>query len=99
MEAGVQIQVGGIYPLSHFEFSYENPLAYKTYFTQEMLKKGFLAAAGVYVSLAHTDAVLNQYFDACGEVFDKIGKVIKESGDIEKFLEGPVCHGGFERLN
>lgn len=99
LEAGVQIQVGGIYPLSHFEFSYENPLAYKTYFTQEMLKKGFLAAAGVYVSLAHTDAVLNQYFDACGEVFDKIGKVIKESGDIEKFLEGPVCHGGFERLN
>lgn len=98
-QTGIKIEVGGIYPLSHFEFSYKKPLAFKTYFTQEMLKRGFLAATGVYVSLAHTDAVLNQYFDACGEVFGQIGNLIKESDNIEKFLEGPVCHGGFERLN
>lgn len=99
LETGVEINVGGIYPLSHFEFCYKNPLAYKTYFTQEMLKKGFLASTGVYVSLAHMDEALNQYFDACGEVFGEIGKLVKEQGTIEPFLEGPVCHGGFERLN
>ncbi|MEY8515857.1 aminotransferase class III-fold pyridoxal phosphate-dependent enzyme [Lachnospiraceae bacterium 29-84] len=98
-EAGIKIKVGGIYPLSHFEFCYENPLVYKTYFTQEMLKKGFLAATSVYVSWAHTDAILEQYFEACGEVFGEIGRLVKEHGTVGQFLEGPVCHSGFERLN
>lgn len=97
--AGIKIEVSGIYPLSHFEFCYSNPLAYKTFFTQEMLKKGLLAATGVYVSLAHTDDILEKYFEACGKVFDQIGKLEKEYGGVESFLEGPVCHAGFERLN
>lgn len=97
--AGVKIEVSGIYPLSHFEFCYNNPLVYKTFFTQEMLKKGFLAATGVYVSLAHTDDILEKYFETCEQVFDRIGKLEKKYGSVESFLEGPVCHAGFERLN
>lgn len=98
-EAGISIKVGGILPLSHFEFCYKNSLAYKTYFTQEMLKKGFLAANSVYVSLAHTEEIMNKYFEACAEVFHAISKITDETNEIEQFLEGPVCHSGFERLN
>ena len=98
-ETGVKIAISGIYPLSHFEFCNDSPLIYKTFFTQEMLKKGFLAATGVYVSLAHTETILQQYFEACGEVFGKIQKLTEDYGSVEPFLEGPVCHSGFERLN
>lgn len=98
-QTGVKITIGGIYPLSHFEFCNDLPLVYKTFFTQEMLKKGFLAATSVYVSLAHTEKILRQYFDACGEVFEKIKKLTETYGSVEQFLEGAVCHSGFERLN
>lgn len=95
----VKIHIFGILPLIHFCFEYENPLAYKTYFTQEMLAEGFLAANGVYASLAHTDDVLEKYKNACDKVFCKIGEIVKSGRNVEEFLNGPVCHSGFARLN
>lgn len=95
----VKIHVFGILPLIHFGFEYENPLAYKTYFTQEMLAEGFLAANGVYASLAHTDDVLEKYNNACDKVFGKMGEIVKSGRVIQDFLNGPVCHSGFARLN
>lgn len=96
---GVNIHVFGILPLIHFGFDYDNPRALKTYFTQEMLKEGFLAANGVYASLAHTDVALDKYEAACDRVFEKIGNIIQQGKKIEAELDGPVCHAGFERLN
>lgn len=96
---GVQIEISGIMPLIHFGFSYDNPLAYKTYFTQEMLKRGFLASSGVYASLAHTDDIIRRYEEACDEVFALIAANERNGESVETKLEGPVCHSGFERLN
>lgn len=98
-DTGLKIHMSGILPLSHFEFEYPNALAYKTYFTQEMLKKGFLAGTGLYASMAHTDEIIDSYLTACGEVFEQIVRLNKQGIDIETKLEGPVCHSGFERLN
>ena len=95
----VKIHIFGILPLIHFCFEYENTLAYKTYFTQEMLAEGFLAANGVYASLAHTDDVLKKYKDACDKVFSKIGDIVQSGKNVEDYLRGPVCHSGFSRLN
>ena len=95
----LRIRIFGILPLIHFSFEYDNPLAYKTYFTQEMLAEGFLAANGVYASLAHTDEVLEKYKIACDRVFSNIRNIINLGGYIEEYLKGPVCHAGFERLN
>ena len=47
----LNMRISGILPLIHFTLDYENPLAYKTYFTQEMLKEGFLA--GTEIGRAH----------------------------------------------
>lgn len=95
----LNIHISGILPLIHFALEYENPLAYKTYFTQEMLKEGFLAGTGVYASLAHTDEIIEKYEEACERTFAKIAKIVSNGGDIMDYLEGPVCHAGFERLN
>jgi glutamate-1-semialdehyde aminotransferase len=95
----LSIETNGILPLKHFAFEYENPLAYKTFFTQEMLKLGFLAGPGVYASLAHTDELVDKYLEACDSVFGEIEHARAEGKDIETLLEGPVCHAGFERLN
>ena len=96
---GIKIHVSGILPLIHFEFLYENPLIYKTFFTQQMLKKGYLAATGLYVSLAHTESIIEEYLAACENVFEEIGKICLEGKEIMEYLDGPVCHAGFERLN
>lgn len=94
----IKIKISGIYPLSHFEFMYNNPLEIKTYFTQEMLKEGFLASNGFYMSLAHTQEILEQYFNAFENVFKKINLVLEQKKDFKNYIP-EVCHSGFERLN
>jgi glutamate-1-semialdehyde aminotransferase len=94
----LEIDAGGIFPLGHFTFKYDNPLVLKTLFTQLMLEKGFLATTAFYISYAHKEEHLAGYERALDETF----KIISDSvvrGDSEKLLKGPVCHGGFKRLN
>lgn len=97
----IPLHISGIYPLSHFDFQLENPLAYKTYFTQEMLKQGFLASTGFYASFAHTPEIVEKYLKACGGIFQQIETSLDQNVDnlIQEWLDGPVCHAGFERLN
>ena len=66
--------------------------------SQEMLKKGYLAATSCYTNLAHTQDVIEPYLDALDEVSALIAEC--EAGrSVEELLNGPVCHGGFKRLN
>lgn len=94
----LEVEVGGILPLSHFGFKYKEPLVLKSLYTQMMLERGFLATVALYSSFAHTDDHINKYLSATDEVFHEISKAIK-SGNPEKLLKGPVCHSGFKRLN
>lgn len=96
---GVRIRTSGILPLAHFEFEYEEPLTYKTYFTQEMLAEGFLASTSLYASYAHTDGIIDRYLGAVEKVFAKIADSVRSGKDVRELLRGPVCHAGFERLN
>jgi glutamate-1-semialdehyde 2,1-aminomutase len=84
--------------LTGFTLPGENALAYKTLITQEMLGKGFIAGNSVYVCTEHTTAVLDGYFAALDPVFGLI-KECEEGRDVKALLKGPVCHGGFKRLN
>ena len=63
-----------------------------------MLKKGYLASTCCYVSLAHTPDVIEPYFDALHTVFALIAEC-EDGRPVHELLEGPVCHGGFKRLN
>jgi len=94
----LSVHVTSIYPLSHFDFEYPNALVLKTLFTQEMLKRGYLATNAFYTSYAHKEEDVIGYLNAVDEVFAYISKAVREN-TAESLLEGPVCQTGFQRLS
>ena len=88
----------GLPALTGFSFSGPNALAYKTLITQEMLAKGYLAGNSVYVCTEHTPDVVDTFFEQLAPVFGLI-KECEDGRDVMSLLKGPVCHGGFKRLN
>jgi glutamate-1-semialdehyde 2,1-aminomutase len=95
---GLKINHWGLASLTGFTFQSENALAYKTLITQEMLVKGYLASNSVYVCIDHTQEVVAGYFEALDPIFAII-KQCEEGRDVMSLLKGPICHGGFKRLN
>lgn len=98
-ENNLQVQVSGIPAIQSYAFNTESDLKYKTLVTQEMLKKGFLSTPLVYACTEHSDLVLKEYATLLSECFSLVKKCQEGSLSIDALLEGPVCHGGFRRLN
>lgn len=99
-EADLEIEIGGILPMSHFTIiGPESPLVYKTFVTQELLKRGYIASNAFYTSMAHSKDIINEYLDDIGDVFKEISSIIKNKGKVEDCLQGGVCQSGFGRLN
>ena len=97
-ENDLNISHWGLPSLTGFTFESPNALAYKTLISQEMLKKGYLASNCVYVSVAHSEQVINSYFENLSSVFELI-KECDNGRDVFSVLDGPICHSGFKRLN
>lgn len=95
----LSITISGIPALSTYSFNSSDALAYKTLIAQEMLKKGFLASTSFYASTAHNDDNLDLYFNALETIYQQISSCEKGESQIANLLEGPICHGGFKRLN
>ncbi len=95
----LKINVSGLPAISTYSFESKDSLKYKTFITQEMLKKGFLASTNFYACISHTDKIINSYFDALDNVYYMISKCERNIEKIDNLLEGPVCHSGFQRLN
>ena len=98
-ENNLQIAISGIPALSTYVFKSKHAIAYKTFITQEMLKKGFLASTNFYASITHTDEYFDNYFNALNKIYHVIDKCEQGIININNLLEGPVCHVGFQRLN
>ena len=94
----LKIDHWGLPALTGFTLQSQNSLAYKTLITQEMLSKGYLAGSSVYVCIDHTPQVVGDYFAALDPIFALV-KECEEGRDVTGLLKGPVCHGGFRRLN
>jgi len=97
-EYELPITISGLAALTTFTFKSKNALAYKTLITQEMLKKGYLAATAVYVCTAHTPEIIKKYLENLKPLFQTI-KECEEGRDVMRLLEGPIAHSGFKRLN
>lgn len=95
---GLTITQSGLPSLANFAFKSEKALAYKTLLTQEMLEKGYLAGTSVYACTAHTPDVIETYFDQLDPVFGLI-RECEDGRDVMTMLKGPICHGGFKRIN
>ena len=94
----LDISTWGLPALSGYTFNLPNALSYKTLVTQEMLKKGYLAANSVYACTEHTQELVDGYFAELDPIFAII-RECEEGLDVNTLLEGPVCHSGFRRLN
>jgi glutamate-1-semialdehyde 2,1-aminomutase len=95
--SGIEIEIGGIPPLSHFSVTGENGLYVQTLYTQLMLERGFLAGKSFYASYAHTSEHIRRYLEATCTVFEQISHG-QENGTIDTMLKGPVARPGFHRL-
>lgn len=99
LKYNLPVSISGIDALPTFAFISKNSLEYKTFITQEMLKKGYLASTSIYLSIAHTDEIINQYLIDFEVVVEKLSLIEERGLKIQDFLDGPVCHSGFQRLN
>lgn len=95
----LKISVAGIPALSTYSFNSDSAAKYKTFVTQEMLKKGILASTHFYACTEHSDKYINRYFNELDKVYETISKCEDSILNIDDLLEGPVCHSGFKRLN
>ena len=98
-EYNLSINISGLSSLSSFNFVSQNNLKYKTLITQEMLKNNILASNSVYTSIAHTNECLDKYSYHLNEIFKIIKSCENGINNIDKLIEGPICHNGFYRLN
>lgn len=96
-EYDIEIHIGGFKPLIHFTFKDDHAVNI-AYFTQEMLKRGFLAGSGFYAMYAHSEEDVRKYEKAVDDVFKELSKHIKNK-DVKDYLEGLPATSGFGRIN
>ncbi len=94
---GLEIHIGGFKPLIHFSFAEDHAVRI-SYFTQEMLKRGFLASAGFYAMYAHSFEQVDRYAAAVDEVFASLAR-LAAAGKVRESLEGEPAASGFGRIN
>ncbi len=99
--AGLEISLSGILPLSSFKIETKNKNEWPvtiTYFIQEMLKENILASDRCYSNYCQTDKELAKYKKACQKIFKKIS-FLSNKNKLKDSLNGPVKQMGFKRLN
>ncbi|MDA7897674.1 aminotransferase class III-fold pyridoxal phosphate-dependent enzyme [Akkermansiaceae bacterium] len=98
-EHNLRLKCAGIPALSTYSIESPNWLKYKTFITQEMLKRDYLAGSSVYLCIEHTDSVIDNYLNELNPIMKVIRSYEETGRDIGELLEGPVCHSSFKRLN
>ena len=90
----LKITVGGIDAIPIFFFNSKNHILYKTFITQEMLKKKILATNVIYLSVEHKDKHFTRYFNILDSIFKKIRLCEQNILNISKLLEVPKSISG-----
>jgi glutamate-1-semialdehyde 2,1-aminomutase len=90
----LDLTIQGLNALPNFIFNSNNHNLYKTYISQEMLKKKFLASNVIYTSISHNEKFLRDYFDLLNDIFVNISKCENGTLNIKKLLETvPAING------
>ena len=93
------LKLSGISSLISYQFISKDSLKYKTFITQEMLERGFLASNLCYISTEHTVDLIDSFIKNLDEIFEILKDCENGTQDIDKLLKHDCCHDGFERLN
>ena len=90
----LNIKITGIDALCTFTFKSKYHQVYKTYITQEMLKKRILATTTIYVSVSHNKKILKKYF----KILDNLFKIIsncEKGDDIFRYFNSEISTTDF----
>ena len=68
-----------------------------TYFTQEMLSRGYLAASSIYLSGCHTEEIISDYMKNVDDVLGDLSEKINNRSIINS-LRTSIREDGFKRL-
>ena len=91
----IKISISGQDSIPCLKFEYKNNPEILTYFTQEMLKKNFLASSQVATTYAYNNKIINKYLREVDKVFKKINLCLKQ----QTFpLKGKIKDSTFKRL-
>ncbi|WP_243439140.1 aminotransferase class III-fold pyridoxal phosphate-dependent enzyme [Fundidesulfovibrio soli] len=96
-ETGVGVHIDGIPPLTHIGFTCPEAPAAQTFYTQQMLEKGYLLGAAVYMTNAYDEAIIDRFVADSATVFAEL-RAAQQDGSLEKRLKGGVIQAGFKRL-
>ena len=92
----LNLSIKGIESITSFSFPKNNQI-YKTFISQEMLKRGYLASNLIYLSTEHTVKIIDKYLNQLDKVFKQIkNNPLKK---IKKLIKGKISHNTFKRLN
>ena len=94
----VPIEISGLNALAQFKIISKNSNIFKTYITQEMLKKNILATDTIYVSIKHKDKILQKYYENLEKIF-KIIAIYQYSKNVKSLLKTKESAMGLPRLN
>jgi len=94
---GIALAITGIPPLIYLAFKHPLALEMQTFWSQEMLKKGYLLGGAVYTSLAYHENINAKFLADCDPVFARL-RTHLDRGDLSAQLEGRVIQTGFRRL-
>jgi glutamate-1-semialdehyde 2,1-aminomutase len=92
----LDLRISGLPTLFSFKFNDPQDALMRTYFTQEMLDYGFLAAGRFYAMFSHTQSQIDEYLNAARNVFQKI-KMFSSNNQLRDKLRGGVLHNGIQR--
>ena len=90
----IKLKIQGLSALPRFDFENKNNLYYKTFISQEFLKKKILASNSIYLCTEHNMKIFDNYFDILDSIFFKINRSIEDNIHPQELLNGPVCISG-----
>ena len=91
------ITISGIESITQFNFKLKNNNNYKTFITQELLKKKILATNLIFLNIFHTTKIIDHYISELDKIFYKI-KIFEEKKIKKSFLKGRQAQKIFGRL-
>jgi glutamate-1-semialdehyde aminotransferase/spore coat polysaccharide biosynthesis protein SpsF (cytidylyltransferase family) len=86
----LKIEIQGLDALPKYSFN-ENNKYYKTFISQEFLKRSILANNCIYLCVSHDEKKINNYLNILDNIFTKIKKNINKNIHPSNLLEGNVC--------
>ena len=95
----IELEINGIPAMSSFNFLHKDNLKFKTFITQEFLKKDILATSQFYPSICHNERDINEYAEIFNDLLFQIKKCVDGEKSIDELLEVKSIRSGFKRFN